>query len=170
MATDLLVYGPFEINYNENGKSKRIESEHALMFWDSPETSCLRRKCGCYIFATRAGRGFTPWYVGKASKGFAQEAFTDHKLKHYNKPLFTRRKGNPVLFFIAPPNKKNKVPSKDLDHMEKELIQYAVQKNPDLCNVQNTKNLPQWSIQGVIRSPRGKPPVSASVFKTMMKI
>ena len=170
MAIELLVYGPIEVPYSEIRGVKHIGEDQIKEFWQHVEAKRLKLKCGCYIFATRAGRGFQPWYVGKASKGFRKEIYTDHKLKHYNKTLHLGVKGTPVMFFVAPAGNKNVVPKPELDHMEKELIQDAVKKNPALSNMQNTKNLPQWSIKGVIRSSRGKPAASALTFKTMMGI
>lgn len=172
MATDLVVYGPFPIEYDESNGIKRITGKHESRFWKVSAVQPLMKKRGCYVFAVRAAKGFKPWYVGKtnAGKGFKQECFTSHKLNHYNDALFRGGKGRPVLFFVAPPNKKNVVPTAELDHMEKELIQYGIRKNPDLCNVQNTKNVPQWTIKGVIRSPRGKPAAAARSFRTMMKM
>ena len=169
----MIVYGPFEIPFEANTKAsgvKRITSEHAKAFWRSADVGGLRQKRGCYVFALRAAKGFKPWYVGKAARGFQQEVFTSHKQTHYNKALFRGDKGSPVLFFVAPPGTKRAVPNAELNDMEKNLIQYAFERNPDLCNVQNTKSLPQWTIKGVIRSPRGKPSKNAKSFKKMMQI
>ena len=170
MATDLKVYGPYDIAFSSNGSAKRITTQNASDFWSRDEVAGLKLKQGCYVFCKRAGRGFVPWYVGKAGKGFKQEVFTDHKLKHYNDALFQGNRGTPVLFFIAPFNNVKKVHSGELSHMEKELIQYAVRRNPELRNVQNTNNMPQWSIKGVIRSAPGRAHVNEIKFKTMMKI
>ncbi len=170
MATELCVEGPFEISYSGSAKSKRINRDGAREFWNDPAKDYLRKKKGCYIFALRAGRGATPYYVGKASKGFKQEVMTSHKIVHYNDALHERGGGTPVMYFVCPLGNKNKVATTDLNHMEKDLIQYAHSKNPNLTNVQNTKNLPEWSIRGVIRSSKGKPSAAAAGFRTMMGI
>jgi hypothetical protein len=170
LATELQVEGPFEIDYELNGSAKRVSRSDGVAFWSFEGVSHLRNKQGCYVFAIRAGKGFTPWYVGQASNGFEQESFTDHKRDHYNDALFRGRRGTPVLFFVTPPGSKRKVAQKELTHMEKELIQYALAKNPDLCNIQHTRTLPQWSIAGVIRSRQGQPTKAARRFKLMMKI
>lgn len=170
MATDLHVEGPYDVPYESNKRGKLISLESARSFWSDEAGSRLSKKQGCYIFAMRISRGFTPWYVGRASKGFEQEVFQHHKLTHYNKALFDASRGNPVLFFVTPPGTRRIVPAKELNHMEKELIQFALAKNPDVKNIQNTKNLPKWSIKGVIRSGRGKPSATAAQFKTMMGI
>jgi len=168
MATDLHTYGPFEIPHDTKGKGKRITGKHGKEFWADPTVDHLRLKQGCYVFAMRAAKGFRVWYVGQASEGFEQETFTDHKRNHFNDVLFESPRGTPVLFFVAPEGNRRKVPTAELNHMEKELTQYALKKNPDVRNVQNTKNTPKWTIQGVIRSDKGKPTAAASKFKKLM--
>ena len=168
--TNLSVYGPFEIDYALRRKVKRIGDAHTKQFWSDPKVSHLKNKQGCYVFALRNGRGFTPWYIGKTNNGFAKEALTDHKLKHINKVLFENIRGRPVLFFVAPPGRKHVVRKDIVNQVEKELIHYAVDKNPKLGNKQHTKNRPQWTIKGVIRSTRGKPPKASTILKTMMNI
>ena len=170
MATHLHIEGPFEVCCESNGRAKRIDSNVGKEFWKEGSLRHLKSKQGCYVFATRAGKGFRPWYVGKASKGFEQETFTHHKLVHYNSVLFQGKKGTPVLFFVAPDGLKKKVPVSELTHMEKELIQFALIKNPELCNTHQTKNIPRWSIQGVVRAKQGKPTSAAKCFRLMMGI
>lgn len=117
----------------------------------------------------RAAKGFTPWYVGKASSyGLRWECFQPYQLNIYNRVLFNGGKGTPVMFFIASPGGKNKLPQKTLDDLETFLIQSAKYKNPKLSNVQKTKNLPDWGIAGVLRSGKGKPRGNVSGFRKMM--
>lgn len=120
------------------------------------------------MFALRAAKGFTPWYVGQAKKSMKQECFTPHKLQHYNDVLFTGKKGTPIMFFVVLPGNKKKVATKTVADVEKFLTETAVYKNPDLSNVQNTKSLPKWSIKGVLRANRGKPSKQAVAFRKMM--
>ena len=170
--TILEVYGPIEIPHNgdKKGSYKRISRALAKEFWEHEEAQPLAQKQGCYIFSLRVGRGFTPWYVGKAGKTFEQESFTDHKIGHYNEVLWDGKKGTPVMFFIAQPGNRNKVSARILNEMETHLIQSAVYKNPDLCNIKNTKNLPKWGIAGVVRGGKGRQTVVSSSFKKMMGI
>lgn len=170
MATDMHVHGPFEVHCDCSGAARRVESKHKAEFWSNAAVARWSKKQGCYVFALRAAKGFVPWYVGQASKGFEQETFTSDKRDKYNRALTRRRKGTPVLFFVAPPGAKNKVAARELNHMEKELIQFAIAKNPDICNVQNTKNAPRWTIKGVIRSPQGKPSNAEKAFRKMLRI
>lgn len=116
----------------------------------------------------KAGKGYTPWYIGKASKNFKQECLSDQKLLKYNDVLFKGKKGNPVIFLVAPRGDKNKVPTDAIKDMERVLILNAYHANPDLTNVHHTRSVPKWSIYGVIRGGRGKPDVAATAFAKMM--
>lgn len=165
MPSDLFVEGPFAIDFEKSGSAKRIRKSDGIEFWCYDDVAHLRRKQGCYVFAIRAGKGFTPWYVGQASKGFEGETFTYHKRDHYNDALFRNGAGRPVLFFVTPQGNHRKVPTRDLNQMEKELIQFAIARNPDLCNIMHTRNLPRWTIHGVIRSGPGAPGAAAMKFR-----
>jgi len=169
--TILEVNGPIEIPHDgqKTGSTKRISRALAKEFWKQAEAKPLAKKQGCYIFALRVGKGFTPWYVGKAGKTFEQECFTDHKIGHYNEVLWSGIKGTPVMFFVGQTGTKNKIPAGIIKEMEDYLIQSAVFKNPDLCNIRQTKT-PEWGIAGVIRGNKGKPTSLASTFKKMMRI
>ena len=169
MATDLIIVGPIEIPFQnaEVGSSKHIGKAHARDFWENHDAQLVAKKQGCYVFAMCASRGFKPWYVGKATRSMEQECFADHKLSHYNEILFGGPKGTPVMFFAVPRGAKNKIAASVIDDMETFLIQTAVYKNSDLRNVQKTR-VPEWTIQGVIRSPQGQPPRRAVRFRTMM--
>lgn len=172
MASDMVIVGPVRISFDAqaSGSAKHIRAVDVTAFWASAEGQPVAGKQGCYIFALRAAKGFTPWYVGKATKSMKQECFTSHKLKHYNAVLFKGYKGTPVMFFVVLPGNKKKIGAKIITDMEKFLTQTAVSKNSKLSNVQNTKNLPAWTIKGVLRAGRGKPSIPALSFKTMMKM
>ncbi len=169
--TILEVYGPIEIPHNgqKTGSTKRIDRAFAKEFWAQNDAGPLAKKQGCYIFALRAGKGFTPWYVGKAGKSFEQECFTDHKIRHYNDVLWLGKKGKPIMFFVAQSGSKNKIPAGIIKEMEDYLIQSAVYKNPDLCNIRQTK-IPEWGVAGVVRGGKGRRAMVAQTFKTMMGI
>lgn len=170
MSTDLIVSGPFEIPFTVSAaKVKRIETSHVKAFWLKAETARFHKKQGVYIFATRAGKGFRPVYVGKSSKGFKSECFTPHKLLHYAHDLSNGRRGSPVMFFIAPTGNVNKVPAKAIGEIEDLMIQFAVAKNPDLRNKVGTAAA-DWSIKGVVRGGKGSKSQTAAAFTTMMGI
>ncbi len=150
------------------GSLVHITDETIAAFWKEPVAVEMAGKQGCYIFALQAAKGFTPWYVGKATKTFKQEVFHSEKLKKYNKLLWDGKKGSPVMVFVALPGNLKKIPVGVINDMEKFLIQSTVLKNENALNTHHTKNLPEWSIKGVLRSGQGKPSVQSRKFKTMM--
>lgn len=163
------IVGPFPIPYQRQsrGSGKRIHVKEAREFWENPEPCLYKRKNGIYVFSIKAGKGYQPWYIGKAGKNLYQECLGKHQREHYNNVLFKGMKGTPVMFFVVPKGNKNKIPKNMLDDMETFFIQSAIYKNPELSNIQKTK-IPNWVINGVIRSPKGRPsPVSIS-FRKMM--
>ena len=167
MATDLKVYEPIEIPFTSGkGNAKHIDKPEKKEFLSRLNQAGLSNKQGCYVFALRAGKGFCPWYVGKATVSMEQECM-GNAIQHYNAVLFKGIKGTPVMFVVALDGNKSKVPRKTCDDIETFLIQTALFENPDLRNIQKTK-VPEWSIDGVIRANRGKPTSIAQVFKKMM--
>lgn len=166
----LEVRGPFDIPF-EGRATKRISKDRVGAFWEYLETRELANKHGCYIFALRAAKGFMPWYVGKACRPLVDEVFTADKLEKYNDLLWDGRKGTPVMFFVvAEKTGKHKLPQRTVDDLEQTLIQAAVYRNPEIVNVANTKNLPEWNIRGVLRGGRGHPTALERQFKTMMQL
>jgi hypothetical protein len=167
MATDLSLYGPIEIPCPNDGAAKFIDKAQKKAFLATLEEEGLAAKQGCYIFALRAGRGYCPWYVGKATKSMKQECMGSHQLQHYNAVLNRGQKGTPVMFFALPGGKKKKVPTKICAEMEEVLIQAGMYENPDLRNVQKAKT-PEWGIDGVLRGKKGKPTADETSFCKMM--
>ncbi|MFZ1730432.1 MAG: hypothetical protein WBQ23_10130 [Bacteroidota bacterium] len=169
MSTELITYEPIDIPFKKqkSGSAKIIEKVHVKEFWEKVEAKRISDKQGCYIFALRASKGFTAWYIGRATKNFEQECFTSHKLVHYNGVLFDGRKGTPVMFFIAPSGDKKKVSAKICDEVETFLIQAALVQNPEIRNRQKT-NIPDWTIAGVVRRSRGGISKKAKNFRTML--
>jgi hypothetical protein len=169
MAKNLKIYAPIEIPFLQQtgGTAKQIRDEDVTAFWAKAHAAVIENKQGCYVFALRAAKGYQPWYVGKATKNFKQECFTDHKLRKYNEVLFDGRKGTPVMFFVAPSGNVSKVPEATCDEIETFLIQAAYVENPDIKNRQKTK-IPEWTIEGVVRPDKGMPSKIAKVFKTML--
>jgi hypothetical protein len=62
------VAGPFEIP--RFGKKRIITKESLRQLKQLVEShqEGLSDACGCYVFALRAGKGWTPHYVGQACK------------------------------------------------------------------------------------------------------
>ena len=172
MSVRLVVVGPVEIPFATQAGTtgKRIGKSEADSFWTTAVGKNVADKQGCYVFGLRAGKGFTPWYVGKSRKQMRQECFDFHKLVKYNEILFKGHKGTPVMFFVVPEGNRKKVAVTAVNDIERYLIQAAVFKNPQIANVHNTKNLPEWGIVGVIRGGKGKPNKETAIFKKMMSI
>lgn len=145
-----------------------MDHEEIEDFWSKRDAKAIRTKRGCYVFALRAGRGYTPWYVGKATNSFLNECFQPHKTGKYNKVLFEAKKGTPVMFFVVLPTKKGPVPKEKIAEVEKFLIEQALLKNRDLENIANTRSIPDWGIEGVLKGTKGKPSKSAVKFRRVM--
>lgn len=170
MTTDLIVSGPFEVPFVKSEAGiKCIDSAQVKAFWAKAEAAPFQLKQGVYVFATRAGKGYRPIYVGKSTKGFKGECFTPHKLHHYAQALSNGDKGSPVMFFIALPGSPRKVAAKVIREMEDLMIQFAAAKNPKLRNKVGTKAA-DWTIKGVVRGGKGKKSKTATAFTTMMGI
>ena len=167
--TDLMVYGPFEVPIRLVNRVKFIDTDRLSTLWTDSRVTPIASKRGIYVFATRAGRGFTPWYVGRTAKGFEREVFTSHKVVKYQQLFADQVTGTPVLFFVAKPGRPNVVPAPVLREAEKELIAIAYRCNPMLVNKQHAKPR-AWSIRGVIGGGAGRPSSNASAFGKMLGI
>ena len=121
------------------------------------------------MFGIRAGKGWTPAYVGKATKSFKREIFAHHKLTRYQQFLVDYQKGTPVLFFAVAPTKKGAPNAAHMGELEKFLIQTGLAANQDLMNIKGTK-AEEWGIAGVLRGGKGKASQAARDFKKIMKL
>ena len=165
------VYGPEEIPFSQQKNIKRINQDDTKKFLDNLVEKGISKKQGCYIFCLRAGPGFRPWYVGKATKGIHQECMQDGKIRRYNEVLHDGKKGTPVMFFVLPPGQgKNKAPEKTIAEMEKFLIKAAYEKNKDLINTHHAKD-DTWTIKGVYgKYGSGKPKKQEHSFRKMLNL
>lgn len=163
--TKFEVKGPIEVPVVPQASSKLV-SEDLSHFWE--EAKEQKNKIGCYVFAIRAGKGFTPLYVGKTTKSFESECFTDHKINHYNYALSEYKSGTPVMFFVEYPTKKGKANSKDISNLENFLVQIGRKVNPYLRNKGATEVT--WCIKGVIRGGKGKASKSEQDFCSLFGI
>lgn len=158
------VEGPYVLE--RHGKKKLITRESQLKLKEELEQydSGVANACGCYIFAIRAGKGYTPYYVGQACKrSLLSEAMNSNNVGRYNDVL-NERNGNPVLFFVPlmtesgryrrrPSGKGAKIPA--LDFLERWLISCSIRKNPDLINNKETKFLRGIYVPGIFNARRG---------------
>lgn len=164
---DFVVRGPYEIPFYVGRGGRTIGDEDIEEFWENHGKYEERR--GCYVFGIRAGRGFTPGYVRKATKGMKGEVFAPHKLTRYQHFLAEYAKATPVLFFVLAPVQKGKANNSQIGAIEKYLINLGVTANPDLLNVRGTKT-PDWGIKGVIRGRKGKTAAGTRDFPQMMGV
>ena len=169
--TEFKVYGPMAIPFSQKNKNKKITPEDKKKFLADLVEEGISKKQGCYIFCLRAGPGFRPWYVGKATKGIHQECMHDGKINRYNQVLFERKTGTPVMFFVLPPGeRKNKAPEKTITEMEKTLIKAGYEKNKDIKNTHHAKD-DSWTIKGVYgKFGGGKPTKEESSFRKMLNL
>src|SRR5258708_8754831 len=161
------VKGPFRIPCYVGKGGRSITDGNVDEFWEAHKKYESSR--GCYVFAIRAGKGFRPGYVGKATKGFKKEVFEYHKLSRYQQFLVDYARGTPVLFFLVAPVKKGKPNNSQIGEIEKYLINLGITANPDLLNEKGTKP-PDWGIQGVVRGGKGKVSAVTKDFRKMLGI
>ena len=159
------VFGPYNIPIKLKPNGRRIGELDT--FWN--EVHELTDRCGCYVFAMSVSRGFVPYYVGKATKGFKKECFSSDKPNKYNEALSEYKRGRPVMFFVAHPIKKGKLNEREISDIEDFLIQLSIARNDALLNIKGTKQ-PEWSISHVIRGRKGKPSKAEQKFKKMLGI
>jgi hypothetical protein len=144
------VNGPFDLPVRKKGFMTPNEVDN---FWDN-EVKDVADQIGCYVFAVRASRGYTPYYVGQTTKTFRDEALSDRNLQNFVQPVLNERVGTGVLFLLSLPTKKGPKNKKHIKELEIFLIQQAYMVNPDLKNTHGTK-LPEWGIRGVYRGGQG---------------
>lgn len=160
--TTFVIKGPFDVPVKTDKAGRLITTEQAIGFWKDHEV--IQSEVGCYVFGFRAAKGFKPMYVGKATKNFKQEVFTDHKRNKYNQALAAQAKGTAVLFFVALEKTSGPVNKKAIDEAESFLIQSGLTANNKLLNDKKTA-VEKWSIKGVLRAGQGKPSKAAQDFK-----
>ena len=171
-----VVHGPYEVPHAlipETRKLYKVADANALAaFWkhevgDHQDGAAIAAKDGIYIFAMRAGRGYTPWYVGKAGRSLKREVFTPDKITDYNVVLVSTR-GTPVLFFITNERATHKnIGAPQLKRIERDLILMAKSANPKLTNRNLTNDQYEWHIRGISGS-QGRPSPVVRSYRKMM--
>lgn len=161
------VVGPLEVRFHRGKGGRTIRDEDIRSFWDSNKTYKNRR--GCYVFGIRAGKGYTPGYVGEATKSLKQEVFAPHKLTRYQQFLAEYARGTPVLLFVLFPAQKGKPNNSQIHAVQKYLIDLGITANPGLLNQKDTKP-PDWGIKGIVRGGKGKTSKGTGDFRRMLGI
>ena len=165
MIVEFNMQGPFEVPFLKKDGGQFINGDCADAFLK--KHSALMARKGVYIFCLKIASGVIPAYVGKATKSFKQEAFTNDKLLKYNDALTDYKNDwKPLMYLAVHPT--SKLNGKAVNQLETYLIQVAALRNPDLKNIQKTKIKLKWSIKGVYNSGGGQPPKPAKEFKKVM--
>jgi hypothetical protein len=162
------IHGRFKICCKKSkGGGRRLVFDD---FWSDDSTAhYLADKCGCYVFAIQTRRSLKPIYIGRATKTFRQETFNPNNKYKYQDGFSGYGVGTPVMFFVVHPNRKGKRNVKEIAQIEDFLIQTGVAVNPRLQNVRGAKG-PKWSIQGVVRSGKGKRSEAESYFRRLFDL
>jgi|ERR1700722_1799104 len=155
------VAGPFELS--RHGKKKIIteESLDDLKPRLEGHHTGLSAARGCYVFAIRAGRGYTPYYVGQSCKqSILREALNPSNREKYNK-VCSESKGMPVVFFLPMLTPKGKYRKKgrssaSTSFLERWLIAAALAKNASLINNKETRFLRKIHVVGILNATRGE--------------
>jgi hypothetical protein len=142
------------------------ELKAELESWDSG----LSKACGCYLFALHTPKGYTPHYVGQASKSsIAGEALNPLNREKYNKAC-SESKGSPTIFLLPKLTPKGKYKRKGsasatIDFLERWLIAAALEKNPRLINTKETRFLRKISVVGIFNAKKRKPPKASQYLR-----
>ncbi|MDE0440870.1 MAG: hypothetical protein OXL38_01995 [Gammaproteobacteria bacterium] len=152
-----------------------LEARRVREFWADVEdgTTSLSEGRGCYIFAIKAGRGITPWYVGVSTTGFKRECFQPPKQVIYQKAYNEVRRGKPVLILVARVTEGGRLSRRMLDgreagFVETTLMHRAWSRNPKLKNVSGLAVARQLKIPGLLNSEPGAPSVGAQLLSTTL--
>jgi hypothetical protein len=162
---EFLVRGPYVIPKEKARNGDRLLYDE---FWEEhAELEEYAGKSGVYVFGVRAGRGYTPLYVGKATRSFKKECFNPTNKHKYSDAMKDYIRCAPVIFFVVHPSQRGKVNSAMIDEIETFLIQTAYSKNPDIQNIKKTR-MPDWSIRGVVRNTTKGASKSATEFRKLI--
>ena len=147
-----------------NSKSRIIDASAARKQLAQLEVG---RRTGCYIFAVAKGQRFEPWYVGKATRNFAQEVFNDSNVRKYIEAVDMAKTGKPVVFFVCHPIQKGAVNRAAIDKLESLLVEECGFQNPDIRNTRKAI-IYKLFIKGVLNATQGKPTSNAVALRKMM--
>ena len=154
------VFGGFEITKDHHNRGV-----YGRSFWDAVEErrEGLSRACGCYVFALRYGDHTTPIYVGKAERlVFRHECFSPAKKLLVDRQLDDAPNKRPILYLLPKVTNSGKLckPTRReypaIRFLENLLIGIAIERNPKLANIKQTKLLREMHVPGIINSGPGQ--------------
>jgi hypothetical protein len=167
------VAGPFEVSRHGPKALITKQSEADLKLQLEEWAGGLSEACGCYVFALRAGKGYTPHYVGQACKNsLLKESLNATNVVAYNE-ILGESKGTPVLFLIPllTPNGKFRKQTTgeraipEVDFLEHWLIAEALRKNDGLKNNKETRFLRKIHVVGIFNSRQGEATLASRELK-----
>ena len=177
---DYIVSGPHVIPtkwISPGVKHLDLSKDALAAFWEREKDESelpIDTAVGCYIYAIRAGKGVTPWYVGQAKKSFGQEVFALDKYKKYAEHYAGIKKGTPIVLLIIRQTPKGKIENvkiakAEADWVEDYLIRCALDKNPHLLNKQKTQHFTTVTIPG-IHNANAKTPSDKALVATLSMV
>ena len=157
---DYIVSGPHVIPtkiISKGVKHLDLSNDAVEEFWEREKEKTglpIDEAVGCYIYAIRAGKGITPWYVGQAKKSFYKEVFSPDKYRKYKEHYEGIKKGTPVVLLVIRQTPKGKIENvkiaeTEANWVEDYLIRRALDKNPHLLNKQKTQHFTTVRIPGI---------------------
>ena len=163
------VAGPIELKRFGSGDLITNETLYDLRDQLEALDKGLSQACGCYVFAIRAGPGFTPHYVGQScARSIADEALNPSNQMKCN-IILAEGKGTP-----APGGRyrrQNESNSKltEVIFLERWLIAKALAKNPDLINNKETRFLRELRVRGIFNAQVGEATKASSLLKQALE-
>ena len=164
-------HGPYEVPRNRG----LVDRTAINVFWENVDRdeAYLSTAIGIYIFSIRAGKGITPWYVGKTESSFQRECFQHHKITIYNECL-NDRSGTPLLTLVAKMSNNDDFfvsrggRQRDIQYLEKMIISKCLGRNQKLSNKRNTSILADLVVYGFNYTPQGAPSSRVQSFRKII--
>ena len=174
------TFGPFEVPKSKAPNGQRtlvLQARRIRNFWMEVDSRVvgLSEARGCYIFAIRAGKGITPWYVGQSTTGFKNECFQPQKREAYQNAYNEVRKGTPVLVLVARLTtggmlSKAILGEQEANFVETQLILRAWSANRRLKNVSGLGLARRLKVPGMLNSGPGAPSDGAQLLRRTLGI
>src|SRR5688572_12710452 len=115
------VGGPFLVPTKGETRAKALDRDSCDEFWDN-EAYGWEDSRGCYVFALRRGKGYVPIYVGKTSRSFHSECFTDRNYRLLHEAM-DGESGTLVVFLLAYEESRGALNGTALSALEKYLVE-----------------------------------------------